>query len=39
MSRVYAIILLIPVLAMFAGVVTAASYCAGVAGIEVWCDG
>jgi hypothetical protein len=34
MRRVYAIILLIPVLAMFAGVVTAASYCARVAGSD-----
>jgi hypothetical protein len=32
MRRVYAIILLIPVMAMFAGMVTAASYCARVAG-------
>jgi len=34
MRRVYAIILLIPVMAMFAGVVTAASYCARVVGSE-----
>ena len=34
MRRVYAIILLIPVLAMFAGVVTAASYCARVSGSD-----
>jgi hypothetical protein len=34
MRRVYAIILLIPVMAMFAGVVTAASYCARVVGSD-----
>jgi hypothetical protein len=34
MRRVYAIILLIPVMAMFAGVVTAASYCARVMGSD-----
>jgi hypothetical protein len=34
MRRVYAIILLIPVLAMFAGAVTAASYCARVVGLD-----
>jgi hypothetical protein len=34
MRRVYVIILLIPVLAMFAGVVTAASYCSRVAGSD-----
>ena len=34
MRRVYAIILLIPVLAMFASVVTAASYCVRVVGSD-----